>query len=135
MAAPYVVVVEDDQDLRRMMESILTKAGFEVESTADADVAFERCRERTPSLIITDLMMPGVDGASLIRRLQRWFAENTPPVIIASASHSRFEVGKEHNAKVLPKPFRMADLLHLANTLISAEDPQSAESNQHDESQ
>ena len=78
MAAPYVVVVEDDQDLRRMMESILTKAGSRLKARPTL-MSHSALSGTNPVLIITDLMMPGVDGASLIRRLQRWFAESTPP--------------------------------------------------------
>jgi len=135
MGSPYVLIVEDDHDLRRMIESLLTKVGYVVESTPHADFAFQRCRDNPPTVIITDLMMPGVDGASLLRRLQRWFGDDLAPVIIISASQARGQLGKEFGARVLPKPFRMADLLQIVQEAFQESLGESVDAAQHTQSE
>lgn len=61
-----VLVVEDDDDQRSILEMVLKSAGYEVTSASDGRVALETLAQMTPDLLITDLMMPRLDGRELV---------------------------------------------------------------------
>src|SRR5438552_18522106 len=65
-----VLVVEDNQDARVLMEAILETLGLEVIDAADGEEGLERTLEESPDWIITDISMPRVTGLQLIRRLR-----------------------------------------------------------------
>ena len=65
-----VLVVEDNQDARVLMEAILKTEGLDVISAADGEEGLERALEEPPDLIITDISMPRLTGLQLIRRLR-----------------------------------------------------------------
>lgn len=78
MSKPRLLVVEDQVDLRRLLEEYLTVAGYAVESAPDGVQGLERARANPPDAIIVDLAMPGIDGAELCRRLR---GDGSLPVI------------------------------------------------------
>jgi two-component system response regulator PilR (NtrC family) len=65
-----ILVVDDDQGLREMLEIMLSREGYSVSCSADAEKALNRCRKTAYDLVITDLKMPKVDGIEFIRRLK-----------------------------------------------------------------
>lgn len=78
------VVADDDPAVRKAFGTILTEVGMEVEAVADgreALAAFERCR---PDIVITDILMPGMDGWELLRRIRRDIMLRDIPVVILS---------------------------------------------------
>lgn len=84
-AAPSILVVDDQPDIRDMLRLYLTREGFEVRGAADAGEALRMMRERLPSLVLLDWMMAGMDGIDLLRymRLDATMAE--VPVIMLTA--------------------------------------------------
>ncbi len=85
-----VLVVDDHIDIREMFSEYLRCSGFEVEEAADGAVALEKVRSLQPSVILTDLTMPGMDGCEMTRRLKA--AEETKDIIvIAVSAHSNGE--------------------------------------------
>ncbi len=66
-----VVLAEDDAPLRRLISIVLTSAGFDVVPTASGDEALRACEAGRVSLLITDIMMPGMRGPELIRKVRR----------------------------------------------------------------
>ncbi|KPF43319.1 transcriptional regulator [beta proteobacterium AAP121] len=81
-AADEVWVVEDDAKIAALLVDYLRHAGFVADSIADGALALERLRARQPSLLILDLMLPGLDGLALCRALRRFCAV---PVIMLTA--------------------------------------------------
>lgn len=82
-SAPHEVwVVEDDVKIAALLVDYLRHAGFVADAIADGAMALERLRARQPSLLILDLMLPGLDGLELCRALRRFCAV---PVIILTA--------------------------------------------------
>src|SRR5215468_7259736 len=77
---PVILVVDDEEDNRIALQSILSSWGYEVEVAAEGQEALEKASERRPALVITDLVMPDVDGMGLMSALQRDLPQ--VPVII-----------------------------------------------------
>ncbi len=104
--ADQVWIVDDDRSIRWVLEKALQKAGLETRSFSSANSLLESFGQSLPEAIITDIRMPGMDGLSLLKRLQDRHPEL--PVIIMTA-HSDLEsaVSAFHGGafEYLPKPF------------------------------
>jgi DNA-binding response OmpR family regulator len=80
--APYVLVVEDDPNIAEVVSRYLTLEGLEVHSVADGRDALDSAADRWPDLVVLDLMLPGLDGLEVCRRLR---ARAPVPVIMLTA--------------------------------------------------
>lgn len=78
--ADRVLVVDDDAEIREALSAVLRDLGFQVESAGDGVQALARLRQKPCDVILSDLHMPRLDGAELIRELRR--AADAPPVVI-----------------------------------------------------
>lgn len=101
-----VWIVDDDRSIRWVLEKALQKAGLETRSFSSANSLLENLGQARPDAIISDIRMPGIDGLSLLKRLQDRYPDL--PVIIMTA-HSDLEsaVSAFHGGafEYLPKPF------------------------------
>lgn len=78
-----VLLVDDDRDCREMYARFLRDAGFEVAEAHNGNQALSKAGEQAPSIIVTDLALPGLDGYQLTRRLrQRSPTEHVPIIAI-----------------------------------------------------
>lgn len=113
-ASRKILVVEDDHDLRRMMQ-IMLKSVAEVVVAVDGMDAYAMLRNgMRPSLIITDVMMPRMDGLSLVRRLKEDDELSRIPVIMLTAKDGPkdFVAGINSGARhYLTKPFKQDELV------------------------
>jgi two-component system cell cycle response regulator CpdR len=116
-----ILLAEDDEDLRRFLVSALEKAGHTVTSFGEGASAFEEIKQETFDLLLTDIVMPEMDGIELARRA----AELDPALKImfitgfaAVALNPDSKAPKE--AKVLSKPFHLRDLVNEVNRLMAA---------------
>lgn len=66
-----ILVVEDESSVRKLLIEILSKAGYPVAATASAQEACEQIRSSPPALVVTDLLMPEMDGLELIMEIRR----------------------------------------------------------------
>src|SRR5664279_2101633 len=119
--APHVLVADDDAWILRMVATVLEKRGYSVETAVDGEDALARALARTPDLLITDVMMPKVDGWSLVRQLRAHTELSMLPVIFLTALSSEddrirgFRLGADD---YVTKPFRFEELdLRVAKTL------------------
>ena len=119
--APHVLVADDDAWILRMVATVLEKRGYSVETAVDGEDALARARARTPDLLITDVMMPRMDGWSLVRQLRSHAELAMLPVIFLTALSSEddrirgFRLGADD---YVTKPFRFEELdLRVAKTL------------------
>jgi DNA-binding response OmpR family regulator len=119
--APHVLVADDDAWILRMVATVLQKRGFSVETAVDGEEAFQRALARTPDLLITDVMMPKMDGWALVRQLRAHSELGTLPVIFLTALSSEddrirgFRLGADD---YVAKPFRFEELdLRVTKTL------------------
>lgn len=113
---PQVLVAEDDEALRKMIGHFLSDLGVEVHMAADGLTAFEwlRSQERPPDLLVTDLMMPRMDGLSLVQKIKADPKLSRTPVIILTAKDRPMDVVTGINAGArhyLTKPFKKEELI------------------------
>ena len=116
-----ILLAEDDNDMRRFLVKALQNAGFEVISYDNGLSAYQRLREEPFQLLLTDIVMPEMDGIELARRA----AELDPDIKImfitgfaAVALHPDSRAPKE--AKVLSKPFHLNDLVAEVDRMMAA---------------
>src|SRR5438477_12765745 len=84
-----VLIVEDDRDLRNAMAELLQGEGYEFTLAENGREALEALRERRPSLLLIDLLMPVMDGVELIRRLRSDAAWRDLPIVVMTAADDR----------------------------------------------
>ena len=65
-----ILLVDDEEDLRTLVSSIVADLGYEVETARDGLSAIERVEEDPPDLILLDLLLPGIDGLTVLRYLR-----------------------------------------------------------------
>ena len=115
---PRVLIADDNADMRQYLVRLLAER-YEVEAVPDGQAALDSVRERCPQLVLTDVMMPNLDGFGLLRELRADPKTQTIPIILLSAragEESRVE-GMEHGADdYLIKPFSARELLARVQT-------------------
>jgi PAS domain S-box-containing protein len=110
---PYVLVADDNADMRHYLERLLC-AQFEVVSTPDGEVAWAAILNRRPDLLLSDVMMPKLDGFSLLARIRAHAETATLPVVLLSAragEESKVEGLQAGADDYLIKPFSAKELL------------------------
>ncbi|OAI12460.1 hypothetical protein A1507_02980 [Methylomonas koyamae] len=110
----HIVVADDNADMRGYVARLLRKQGYAVTAVRDGLAALAAVRQRRPDLVLTDIMMPGLDGIGLLSALREDRDTSTIPVILLSARAGEEEriQGLRHNADgYLTKPFGARDLL------------------------
>ena len=120
-AVKRVLVVEDDDEIRRSLAEILGDVGFEVETAENGQVALELLArmEPPPEVILLDLMMPVMDGWQLRAELdKRGGAARDIPIIVVTADGNARDKAAEVRARAyLRKPVRVEQLLELLDQL------------------
>lgn len=106
-----ILIIEDEPALREVLAYNLRKEGYQVEMAADGFVGLQSARQQKPDLIILDVMLPGLDGFEVARRLRQ---ETIAPILMLTARADEIDrvVGLEIGADdYIPKPFSMRELL------------------------
>ena len=116
-----ILLAEDDDDMRRFLVKALEKAGYEVRSFDNGASAYDRLREEPFSLLLTDIVMPEMDGIELARRateldpdLKVMFITGFAAVALNPDSNA------PKDAKVLSKPFHLRDLVNEVQKMLEA---------------
>ncbi len=110
---PRVLVADDNADMRQYIERLLRER-YVIEAVPDGEAALAAVRERRPDLIVTDVMMPRLDGFGLLRALRDDPITKTIPIIVLSAragEESRVEGLEKGADDYLIKPFSARELL------------------------
>jgi two-component system response regulator MprA len=118
MTASRILVVEDDSRLAATLERLLVAEGHQVEVVGDGMAALRRARERPPDLAILDIMLPGLDGIGVCRRLR---ATAQFPILLLTALGGTEERvrGLDSGADdYLVKPFEYQELLARVRALL-----------------
>ena len=108
-----VLVVEDEESIREMISLGLERAGYTVSSAGDGEEGLALVRRERPDLVVLDLMLPGIDGLEVCRRLRAERETATLPLIILSARDAERDIvtGLELGADdYLTKPFSLGIL-------------------------
>jgi CheY-like chemotaxis protein len=120
MSKVCILLAEDNTDTRLLLHYVLESNGFEVTEAEDGAAALELLEQRQPDLLLTDLMMPQVDGIELIQRVRARGDLADLPIVAMSA------YGGDHLAKAyvngatatIRKPLDVDDLVDTINQLL-----------------
>jgi DNA-binding response OmpR family regulator len=117
-----VVCIEDEPGVIELIRLILERRGLKVVGAASGVQGLEVIRQVKPSLVLLDLMMPGMDGWEVYRRMKADAMMKTIPVIIVTAKAEGIdEVLAKHIAKVddyIKKPFSLQELLQAIERVL-----------------
>ena len=108
---PKILLAEDDNDMRRFLVKALQNAGYSVASCDNGRSAYERMREEPFELLLTDIVMPEMDGIELARRATELDPDLKVMFITGFAAVSLRASREQPTAKVLSKPFHLRDLV------------------------
>ena len=111
---PKVLVVDDESNMRFLLRMVLETEGFEVVEAHHGAAALDRVKEVVPDLVVTDLMMPVMNGRELVARLRADDATAGIPILVVSANANPDVAGVD---AALGKPFDLDVLLDAARAL------------------
>jgi DNA-binding response OmpR family regulator len=107
-----ILVIDDDPDIRMMVERLLVKEGYEVKTASRRDEALEQLAVFQPSLILLDVLLSGNDGRDICRQIKSDPLSSHIRVIMVSAHPSASEKFQDYGADgFVGKPFSSAALL------------------------
>ena len=118
-----VLVVDDEPQVVWMLQFSLQAEGYETYSARDGRTALEEIREHHPKLMLLDIMMPVMDGWSVLEEMQSLPAADRPRVVVVSARSSlrdRAKAAELGADAFVPKPFNVDDLLAVLHGLAEA---------------
>lgn len=121
-----IFCVEDDAGIRDLMIYTLTASGFEAEGFADAPEFFAAMRTARPELVMLDIMLPGEDGISVLKKLRADPATTDLPVIMATAKGNEYDkvIGLDLGADdYLAKPFGMMEMVSRVRAVLRRSRP------------
>jgi two-component system cell cycle response regulator CpdR len=116
-----ILLAEDDNDMRRFLAKALQNAGYEVASFDNGLSAYNRLREEPYELLVTDIVMPEMDGIELARRA----TELDPDIkVMFITGFAAVALNPDNNAprqaKILSKPFHLKELVNEVQRLLAA---------------
>ena len=106
--------VEDDASIRNLILYTLNMTGFQAKGFAEGESFFEALREQKPELIMLDVMLPGDDGITILKKLKAQSDTSHIPIIMATAKGTEFDkvIGLDLGADdYLTKPFGMMEMI------------------------
>lgn len=116
-----IYYVEDDTNIRELTLYALKQAGFEAHGFAAAEEFFKALAEQQPKLILLDIMLPGIDGMEILKRLRSETSTSHIPVMMLTAKGAEFDKVSGLDAGAddyLAKPFGMMELVSRVNALL-----------------
>ena len=116
-----VLVADDDADIRDLVEFKLSQAGYAVQAVPDGLAAGRPSRPSRPRSVVLDVMMPGLSGFDVLRRIRESDHPRVPVLMLSAKSRDSdvdtgFAIGADD---YVIKPFSPRELLHRVNTMLA----------------
>ncbi|MGD8389431.1 MAG: response regulator transcription factor [Desulfobacteraceae bacterium] len=127
-----ILVVEDDEDIREMLRVWFSKEGYSFSSASTGEEALTLIEKDCPDLIVLDLMLPGMDGLEVTRRLRKDPKRNTIPIVMLTARTEESEILEGYEAGAddyVTKPFSPRVLTARVQTVLRSQTDPSREKN------
>ncbi len=125
-----IYCIEDDNSIRDLMIYTLKASGFDAIGFPEGESFFEALKEKIPELIILDIMLPGEDGISILKKLRARPGTADVPIIMATAKGTEYDkvVGLDLGADdYLAKPFGMMEMLSRIKAVLRRSGPKTEE--------
>lgn len=125
--SPTILVVDDEDDLLELVRYNLARSGYQVTSVTSGEEALAHARRQSPDLMVLDLMLPGVDGLEVCRRLKADAKTREIPIIMLTAKSEESDVvcGLERGADdYITKPFSPRVLAARVKALLRRQETQ-----------
>ena len=114
-----ILVAERDQQVRKLQQHFLTEAGFAVEFADDGASALERAQAALPALVITEILLPRLDGLALCRRLREDPLTREVPVLVFSILAAEVRASEAGASAFLRKPLVDSVFLTAVQQLVA----------------
>ena len=116
-----ILVIDDDSHFRVMLQVALERAGYEVLTAENGKKGLESFRERAADLVVTDLVMPGMDGMTLVRKIKSVHSDMKIIIITAYGSAESMQEAEQLGVDChLSKPFDLSYLKSKVNEMLTA---------------
>lgn len=121
MTKGTIFIMDDDLALQTVLEYALRDAGYDVVLARDGQEGLEMLQKLTPSMVISDIMMPNMDGVEAFQRIKERLQDNGIPIIIMTALNRKpwFADLEAEGAVILQKPFEVERLIDMINVTLT----------------
>ncbi len=113
-----ILVVDDELTIVEIVATILENEGYEVLTAGDGKEALAYLEKSKVDLVLSDMMMPVMDGRELCKRIEAHPVHNSIPIILMSATHNASRLDGCRHAEFLQKPFEMHNLLLAVESVL-----------------
>ncbi len=115
-----IVIIDDDPGLVSMLVIALQSAGFQVQTATNGEEGLTLLELVQPALVISDIMMPHMDGVEMFNQIKERLQDAGIPIIIMTALNRKawFATLEDEGAAIIQKPFEVEFLLRLIESLI-----------------
>jgi DNA-binding NtrC family response regulator len=116
-----VLIVDDDPDMRDILDTALSGLGYNTFLAEDGDIALRLFNEHRPHLVVSDIFMPRFDGLRLMKEI-KILSKETPVILISGYSHFENQTeninGEFQPDALLRKPFNLRDLIDTIRSFL-----------------
>ena len=120
MSGDYILIIEDDELIRRQIEKVLERAGYQSRTADSCSSGLALALDEMPRLLVLDLCLPDGTGWGLLRDLRLARPDHSPPVLVMSSQAvSRTQLRQHEVQRFVPKPFDMAYFVEVVTELLS----------------
>lgn len=116
--SPTILVVDDEEQIRRALKSILTARKYDVTLATNGDAAIDRTIDNPPDLVILDMAMPGLSGIDVCRELRNWYEGPILMLSVISSDADKVAALDTGADDYLTKPFSTSELLARIRALL-----------------
>ena len=119
--ATSIIIVEDEQDIRELLEFTFLRDGYDVIAAETAEIALQKIDIKLPDMIVVDWMLPGMDGIDLAKRLRRDELTADLPIVMLTARGEEADKLKSFAGGIddyITKPFSPRELLARVKALL-----------------
>jgi CheY-like chemotaxis protein len=115
-----ILIMDDDLALQTVLEIALREAGYEVILANDGQEGIEKLKTLNPDLVISDIMMPQMDGVETFQQIKEQLQDNGIPIFIMTALNRKpwFADLEAEGAVIIQKPFEIDQLLRLVHDML-----------------
>lgn len=118
---PAILVIDDDLAMQTVLEIALREAGYRVFLASDGEEGVQKLMTLKPNLVISDIMMPQMDGVEAFQRIKDQLQEDGIPIFIMTALNRKpwFADLEAEGAVILQKPFEVERLIELIDVSLT----------------